>query len=472
MAVVMSTSTVTPSKMNNYFDGNDKQENGKQEAPASRTVLQLTWDAVLKAGDQMSPLLLKDANVFVAASVIFVIFVAWGVSLIYNLSEMYLNCNEDNGCVTCSVTLEATEGAECSPLAATSLDIKAGCMSTSIPNQFAVVKDVVDTISANVKNHWKLPARFKASVLAHSGIAGALRENEEGQMIDPDPEKVRTLMLRHWFGLSGTYTAGSGEDTIKGLSDATLKSIGLKILYSYISTGCAIFSHYTQHGQGQGHTGVPDDLPMRYLHAQNYEMDDSTGIYTRVEDGDTCIEYIMLDPHASNLLCPRTTYGPDPERDPKRTSCSPMESDPGGPPGMDGWDGGPNCPGSLTPEVDCGPPPGMEDTGDMTREQQQGLQSDCPPENIKANADAAIEVPDLGKHGQGIVTLAIPTTYVQSAVWPNSMKQDALWTHDGTETGSEDIGTEEPQAIPSDVSAHLHHPAKYHNNTVDTQPSF
>ena len=148
------------------------------------------WAAMLKSGDQMSPLMLRRMPTFCSFLVIVIIFGAWAAALGHVMNDLFLNCTEANGCVSCTVSLEDVDGAKCSPLAATSLGVRAGCATYNIDNNFTLVQDIVQSIDFRVKYDWELPRALKKSMTAHGKILNALRSNSNGQMIDPDADAV------------------------------------------------------------------------------------------------------------------------------------------------------------------------------------------------------------------------------------------------------------------------------------------
>ena len=139
----------------------------------------------------------------------------------YQLSQMFMNCSEDNNCISCAVTIDESSG-ECTPLVATSLEIRAGCSTFSIANNFSVIKDIVETIDKKVRTVWNLPPDLRESLIAHGHIVQALDKNTNGQMIDPKPGPVRAMMKKHWYGLSPMW-----QDSLDSPSDAMMSTAGL-----------------------------------------------------------------------------------------------------------------------------------------------------------------------------------------------------------------------------------------------------
>jgi hypothetical protein len=179
------------------------------------------WAAILKTGDQMSPLLLRDMHGAIAFFVIIVIFVIWGGSFLYVLFDMFLDCSEDNNCISCAVTIDNTSGV-CEELAATSLEIRAGCSTFSIKNNFTIIKDIVETIDKKVRTVWNLPPDLRESLIAHGKIVNALQNNSNQQMIDPKPGPIKAMMKDHWYGISPNWQGGSDKAT-----DAMYSTVGL-----------------------------------------------------------------------------------------------------------------------------------------------------------------------------------------------------------------------------------------------------
>eukprot|EP00730_Choanoeca_flexa_P007974 TRINITY_DN12419_c1_g1_i1.p1 TRINITY_DN12419_c1_g1~~TRINITY_DN12419_c1_g1_i1.p1 ORF type:complete len:272 (+),score=79.90 TRINITY_DN12419_c1_g1_i1:3-818(+) len=78
-------------------------------------------------------------------------------------------------------------------------------------------------------------------------------------MIDPDPVKVAEFVKQHYFGLSDVVLQYQDID-VKNLTTSqksVLVAVGLKIFYSYVATGCNIFSAFQQGNAGEG--GDDDD---------------------------------------------------------------------------------------------------------------------------------------------------------------------------------------------------------------------
>ena len=198
------------------------------------------WRALLKSGDPLSPLLLRDMHTACAFVVIFIVFCFWAGTFGYMLSSVFWDCGEHNGCVSCALAIDNSSGA-CSPFVAASLEIRAGCNSFSIANNFTVIKDIVETIDRNVKTVWNLPTDLRDSLIAHGKIVNALQNNSNDQMTDPKPGPIKAMMKEHWYGINPKWQGGSDKTT-----DAIYRTVRLdegpnrfvKMLH------CHIFSIY------------------------------------------------------------------------------------------------------------------------------------------------------------------------------------------------------------------------------------
>lgn len=71
---------------------------------------------------------------------------------------------------------EGGPGSNCTPLAATSLEIRAGCSTFSIANNYTIIEDIVKTIDRKVKTVWNLPPDLKRSLIAHGQVSQSWHE--------------------------------------------------------------------------------------------------------------------------------------------------------------------------------------------------------------------------------------------------------------------------------------------------------
>eukprot|EP01031_Cornospumella_fuschlensis_P024320 gene24320-29400_t len=174
-----------------------------------------SWNTIssslIKEGDQMSPLNLRKMPRAAAYLVIFLLFLSW---------------------------IEPVDGANCQQLATSDLTINSGCMSVPILNDFKLIQDIVTNIKDIVDDYHAanlLPESFYTSLTRHGEIVATMRGNSYNQMIDPD-----VVLLRQWFQ---KYFIGINPSlylSLDALPDSLVVAAGIKVIYSYITIGCAI----------------------------------------------------------------------------------------------------------------------------------------------------------------------------------------------------------------------------------------
>lgn len=214
-------------------DGSKKGE--EEEAPFFSVAF--LWAAVVKQGDQMSPLLLKKMPAVIILLVLLILAGSYLGAFFYQIEQMFALCTEENNCISCALTIEDVPGATCDRLAATNLNVAAGCTSIPVGNNYINIRSVLDGINATIESKKaNFNDDFYNSLVKHGGIADTLQGNALNQMIDPDQSKMRSFLDSNYFGLSDTLIRTTG------LHDDVITAAGLKILYSYISIGCAIAS--------------------------------------------------------------------------------------------------------------------------------------------------------------------------------------------------------------------------------------
>lgn len=219
----------------NEADINDKRQE-KNEGKEAFSVGSL-WAAVVKQLDQMSPLLLKKMPVVVILLILFILAGSYLGAFFYQIEQMFALCTEENNCISCALTIEEVDGATCDRLAVTNLNVAAGCTSIPMGNDYPTIRAVLDGINATIESKkGTFTDDFYDSLVKHGGIADTLQGNALNQMIDPDLTKLRPFLDANYFGLSDALVRTSLLD------DDVVTSVGIKVLYSYISIGCAIFS--------------------------------------------------------------------------------------------------------------------------------------------------------------------------------------------------------------------------------------
>ena len=222
--------------------GKDNVKTENEKPPFSVAVLSHSvLENIIKHADQTSPLLLSKMPRIIAFTVAFLFFCAYAIAFCYQLGELYgANCTEANGCIACSISIGQTKGASCESLADTQIDIKAGCMSIGLDNNYDVISDILKNINAYVQKYKAdFDPNFYESMSRHYTIVEAIQHNDKNQMTDPDPDKVRTFLKANFLGLSDGLSTHKAIDAV---SDETIVAAGIKMIYSYISIGCAMTS--------------------------------------------------------------------------------------------------------------------------------------------------------------------------------------------------------------------------------------
>lgn len=194
----------------------------------------------LKQADQNSPLVLIKMPKVIAFTIALTLLVAYLLGFIYQLAEMYGRCEQDNNCISCAITNSETEGATCNRLAETQLNIRSGCMTIGLPNEYDIIADILkntDTLIKEAESEFS-PAMFE-SLTRHGEIVETLQKNNLNQLIDPDVNKLRSFFKKNFMGMSNAL---SDPASIDALDDSVIIGSGLKVLYSYISIGCALHS--------------------------------------------------------------------------------------------------------------------------------------------------------------------------------------------------------------------------------------
>jgi hypothetical protein len=215
----------------------------------------------LKQADQNSPLVLVKMPKKIAFTIAVVLFGAYLLGFIFQLAEMYGRCDQDNNCVTCAITNVEVPGSDCSRLADTQLNVRSGCMTVGLPNEFDLIKDILANTKKIIENSEDdfTPAMYE-SLTRHGDIIDTIQKNTHNQMIDPSVDKLRDFFKDNFFGLSNAMATADGIDS---LDDSVVVGAGLKVLYSYITLGCALHSQ-TDNGI-QTISGLGDGLQYTYV---------------------------------------------------------------------------------------------------------------------------------------------------------------------------------------------------------------
>eukprot|EP00045_Choanoeca_perplexa_P005179 m.43936 g.43936 ORF g.43936 m.43936 type:complete len:420 (+) comp12977_c0_seq1:113-1372(+) len=219
------------------------------EPEGGKGKIEVFWEAAVKSTDQMSPLLVKKMRTHWVVMLICIIGTAYIGSVAYQLDQLYFQCSEKNNCIACAVALGESKGSKCSKLAATDLNFAAGCASYSMPNLMKRIKPVLDGINKTAEefhNKSYISNQLYHSLKSHHEITAAVQSNKQGQMIDPNPKVVAQFLKRHYIGLSDVVLDLSEVDpnNLTAAQASAVVAVGLKILYSYVATGCNIYSSY------------------------------------------------------------------------------------------------------------------------------------------------------------------------------------------------------------------------------------
>lgn len=223
----------------------DEKQVEKKAQPEKLSIMATLTTSFLKESDQMSPLLLKKMPLFLAFLVGFLLFSSYLIGFFIQLAALYGNCSQENDCISCAITLEEVDGADCDRLATTQLAINAGCTSFPIANNWTVIDDVLKNINLTIqRKEGEFTDDFYTSLVRHGEIVKSVRSNPQNQMVDPNPDEVRNFLGKYFVGYSDglNLAPNPSDDGELSLSDDLAISAGLKILYSYITIGCVINS--------------------------------------------------------------------------------------------------------------------------------------------------------------------------------------------------------------------------------------
>jgi len=219
-------------------------KDSKEEEKEKETTLQ----TVLRAADHVSPLHVSQMPQYIGITLLLMLGLAYSVSFLYLLVDMFTNCTEANGCVQCAVTVGETDGATCTNLPVTDLNIAVGCVKYTMENKYQDVKDVMDTLHANIVPFESLlPAGLYNSITKHYKAVEMLNQNAEGMLVDPSQQQIEDFInnYHYYFGTSDSF-AFDVDSTDKVTLDATnikqATAYALKVIYSYIGNGCTIYS--------------------------------------------------------------------------------------------------------------------------------------------------------------------------------------------------------------------------------------
>eukprot|EP00730_Choanoeca_flexa_P016123 TRINITY_DN7557_c0_g1_i2.p1 TRINITY_DN7557_c0_g1~~TRINITY_DN7557_c0_g1_i2.p1 ORF type:complete len:437 (+),score=102.13 TRINITY_DN7557_c0_g1_i2:240-1550(+) len=224
----------------------------------SKSFASSMWDAGIKSSDQISPLMVKKMPRRWSFLLMLILGAAYAISMFYQAIDLYANCTQENNCISCALSLGETKGASCTPLAATDLRFAGGCASYSMPNQMSHIQPVLDGINKTIEElHTSkfITSELYDSFKRHGMILSAMQKNTQGQMTDPDPGKVIEFLRENYFGLSDVSIDLGDKPAnykLKPNETAAVISVGLKIIYSYISTGCSVFSAYELAEESEG----------------------------------------------------------------------------------------------------------------------------------------------------------------------------------------------------------------------------
>jgi len=164
------------------------------------------------------------------------------IPFFYQIGVLYGNCTEENNCISCSVTLSESAGT-CSPLANPSLQVVDSCFKVELPNNTTYITALVKNLQAKIVDYNKvgfLSTDLFNSLNVHSqGVLSMIGGNSFNQIIDPDVKSVTKFLSTNYMGFSDAF---GSSDSIASSSKAAIQAAGLKVMFSYLSIGCAIVS--------------------------------------------------------------------------------------------------------------------------------------------------------------------------------------------------------------------------------------
>jgi hypothetical protein len=207
------------------------------------------WHAAVKTTDHTSPLSFSRLGPRQLAALIVVIFGTQIFGFVYEIHRLFFKCNLENRCLICSTVLKTDASGDCFPLSAGDIAIDNGCVSIAFENDFLLITDLVGSIGVVLDSmRARVDPVFYESLKRHGEVASLLVSNNHNQLFEPDPYAAKRFLARNYFGVGKTGLAAFGISDSRAIADS------LRILYSYISIGCVLFSAdaVSQHAAASG----------------------------------------------------------------------------------------------------------------------------------------------------------------------------------------------------------------------------
>merc|ERR1711881_120006 len=194
--------------------------------------LRSMYTMMIVNADTSSPLLLRSKPICIQVFVALAIFGSFFFAFIYTLYDLYSNCSESNGCIKCALSVAESPGSTCTKLAQPDITVQGSCASFTMDNDYDEIIKIMEFSKSFVAGLESVPQAFKEGFANHIEIIGAMRKNSEGQMIDPDPEKVKAILKKNFYGMSLLYMQ---TNMINSLSEKNLVHAGIKLMFSFLS---------------------------------------------------------------------------------------------------------------------------------------------------------------------------------------------------------------------------------------------
>ena len=199
--------------------------------------MKAAWRAAVKTTDHTSPLSFSRLSPAQLGVLIVVIFGAQIFGFIYEIHRLFFKCNLENRCLICSTVLNTDASGDCFPLATSDIVIANGCVSVAFENNFALITDLVGNIRVTLDSmRARVDPVFYESLKRHGEIASLLVSNGHNQMFEPEPYAAKRFLARNYFGVGKAGAAAMNISDTRAIADS------LRILYSYITIGCVLYS--------------------------------------------------------------------------------------------------------------------------------------------------------------------------------------------------------------------------------------
>jgi len=211
---------------------------------------QTTVETILRAADHVSPLHVSRMPQSIGITLLLMLGLAYSISFLYLLVDLFANCSEANGCVSCAITVGQTEGAKCTNLPVSELSIASGCAKFSLENRYQDVKDIMDTLNGVIQQpdiKGNIPTNLYNSFTEHYKAVELLNQNSEGMLVDPTETQIENFINNNnlYFGTSDAFAFPVESTTpldVTSSNSNMAKGMALKIIFSYIANGCIIYS--------------------------------------------------------------------------------------------------------------------------------------------------------------------------------------------------------------------------------------